>query len=119
MKKLFKIINKRTIERVEKQIALDDTVKKTIKMYYDDNGLSLDLLGIRDIHSENKKDQVLITIELERPGILIGKGGQNIDNLNKYLKDFLEKDISINIKESKFWWPDFTNMRKYDYWWKK
>ena len=36
-------------------------------------------------------------IELDSPGILIGKGGRNIDEIKKYL------DIDIRIEESKLW----------------
>ena len=47
-------------------------------------------------------------ITLERPGILIGKGGQVINRLERYLngpqhKDVLKNKVNVKIFESKLW----------------
>ena len=44
---------------------------------------------------------VTITICTARPGIVIGKGGQDVDNLKEELKKLYKKDIQINIFEVK------------------
>lgn len=44
---------------------------------------------------------VTITICTARPGIVIGKGGQDVDNLKEELKKLYRKDIQINIFEIK------------------
>ena len=44
---------------------------------------------------------VTITICTARPGILIGKGGQDVDKLKEELKQLYKKDIQINIFEVK------------------
>ena len=44
---------------------------------------------------------VTITICTARPGIVIGKGGQDVDKLNEELKKLYKKDIQINIHEVK------------------
>ena len=45
---------------------------------------------------------VTITICTARPGIVIGKGGQDVDRLKEELKRLYKKDIQINIFEIKF-----------------
>lgn len=44
---------------------------------------------------------VTITICTSRPGIIIGKGGQEVDKLKEELKALTEKDVQINIFEVK------------------
>ena len=44
---------------------------------------------------------VTITICTARPGIVIGKGGQDVDKLKEELKKLYKKDIQINIYEVK------------------
>ena len=44
---------------------------------------------------------VTITICTARPGIVIGKGGQDVDKLKEELKNLFKKDIQINIFEVK------------------
>ncbi len=44
---------------------------------------------------------VTITICTARPGIVIGKGGQDVDKLKEELKKLYKKDIQINIHEIK------------------
>ncbi|MCK9179346.1 MAG: 30S ribosomal protein S3 [Bacteroides sp.] len=42
---------------------------------------------------------VTITICTSRPGIIIGKGGQEVDRLKEELKQLTDKDVQINIFE--------------------
>ncbi len=44
---------------------------------------------------------VTITVCTSRPGIIIGKGGQEVDKLKEELKKITDKDIQINIFEVK------------------
>ena len=44
---------------------------------------------------------VTITICTARPGVVIGKGGQDVDKLKEELKKITDKDIQINIFEIK------------------
>ena len=44
---------------------------------------------------------VTITICTARPGIVIGKGGQDVDKLKEELKKLYDKEIQINIHEVK------------------
>ncbi|MFP5470731.1 MAG: 30S ribosomal protein S3 [Bacteroidia bacterium] len=44
---------------------------------------------------------VTVTINTARPGIIIGKGGQEVDKLKEELKKLTGKDVQINIFEIK------------------
>ena len=44
---------------------------------------------------------VTITIHTARPGIIIGKGGQEVDKLREELKKDYQKEVQINIFEVK------------------
>ena len=50
---------------------------------------------------ERTLKRVTITISTARPGIVIGKGGQDVDTLKEELKKLYNKDIQINIFEVK------------------
>ncbi len=44
---------------------------------------------------------ITVTVHTARPGIIIGKGGQEVDKLKEELKKITKKDIQINIFEIK------------------
>ena len=44
---------------------------------------------------------VTITVCTARPGLIIGKGGQEVDKLNEELKKITDKEVQINIFEVK------------------
>src|SRR5271170_7924827 len=44
---------------------------------------------------------ITVTINTSRPGIIIGKGGKEVDKLKEELKKITNKDIQINIFEIK------------------
>jgi small subunit ribosomal protein S3 len=57
--------------------------------------------GIARIVIERTLKKIIITIHTARPGIVIGKGGQEVDLLKEELKKLTKKDIQINIFEIK------------------
>jgi small subunit ribosomal protein S3 len=44
---------------------------------------------------------ITITVHTSRPGIIIGKGGQEVDKLKEELKKITNKEVQINIFEIK------------------
>lgn len=44
---------------------------------------------------------VTVTIQTARPGVIIGKGGQEVDKLKEELKKLTKKEVQINIYEIK------------------
>ena len=61
----------------------------------------LEKASISRIVIERTLKLVTITICTARPGIVIGKGGQDVDKLKEELKNLFKKEIQINIFEVK------------------
>jgi len=57
--------------------------------------------GIARIVIERTLKRITITIHTSRPGIVIGKGGQEVDKLREEIKKITKKDVQINIFEIK------------------
>jgi len=57
--------------------------------------------GISKIIIERTVKLITVTINTARPGIIIGKGGKEVDKLKEELKKFTKKDVQINIFEIK------------------
>ena len=57
--------------------------------------------GISKIFIERTLKIVTVTIYTARPGLIIGKGGSEVDKLKEELKKVTKKDIQINISEIK------------------
>ena len=55
--------------------------------------------GISKIVIERTLKRVTVTINTSRPGIIIGKGGQEVDNIKEELKKLTGKEVQINIVE--------------------
>ncbi len=57
--------------------------------------------GISKIAIERTLKLVTVNIFTARPGLIIGKGGQEVDKLKEELKKITDKEIQINISEIK------------------
>ncbi len=57
--------------------------------------------GISRVIIERTLKLITITINTARPGIIIGKGGQEVDMLKEELRNITEKEVQINIAEVK------------------
>jgi small subunit ribosomal protein S3 len=57
--------------------------------------------GISRIVIERTLKRITITINTARPGVVIGKGGQEVDKIKDELKEITKKDVQINIFEIK------------------
>lgn len=55
--------------------------------------------GISKIMIERTLKLVTVTINTARPGIIIGKGGQEVDKLKEELKKLTGNEVQININE--------------------
>ena len=76
------------------------------KLFEDENirkylNARLQKSSIARIVIERTQKLVTVTIHTARPGIIIGKGGQEVDKLKEELKKITNKDIQINIFEVK------------------
>jgi len=61
--------------------------------------------GVSKIEIERAANRAKITIHTSRPGMIIGKGGNEVDKLRKDLEKYSGKQIQINILEIKV--PEF------------
>ncbi len=57
--------------------------------------------SISKIIIERTLKLITITVHTSRPGIIIGKGGQEVDKLKEELKGITSKEVQINIFEIK------------------
>jgi small subunit ribosomal protein S3 len=55
--------------------------------------------GIARTVIERTLKRITVTIHTSRPGIIIGKGGQEVDRIREELKKLTSKDVQINITE--------------------
>jgi small subunit ribosomal protein S3 len=57
--------------------------------------------GVSKIIIERTLKRVTLTINTAKPGVVIGKGGAEVDKIKEELKNFTSKDVQINIFEIK------------------
>ena len=55
--------------------------------------------GISNIEVERQANKVSVTVSTSRPGIVIGRGGQRVDEMRKFLEELAGKKIQLNIHE--------------------
>jgi len=55
--------------------------------------------GISEIDVERVGPKVRVIIHTARPGIVIGRGGKEIENLKSLLQQIVEKEVYIDIRE--------------------
>lgn len=58
---------------------------------------------VQDVLSRKVKGVWHVKFIVHRPGLLIGKGGKNIDTIQEFLKKRLETEVKIHIEESTLW----------------
>lgn len=76
------------------KLAEDDKIRKYVHT-------RLSKASVSRVIIERTLKLVTVTIMTARPGIIIGKGGQEVDKLKEELKKITNKDIQINIFEIK------------------
>lgn len=55
--------------------------------------------GIAKIAIERTLNRITISMHTSRPGIIIGKGGNEVDKIKEEIKKFTQKEVQINIVE--------------------
>ena len=76
------------------KIVEDDQIRKYLFV-------RLAKASIAKIIIERTLKLITVTINTARPGVIIGKGGQEVDKLKEELKKITKKEIQINIFEVK------------------
>ncbi|QWX82933.1 30S ribosomal protein S3 [Cellulophaga sp. HaHaR_3_176] len=76
------------------KLAEDDKIRKYVHA-------RLAKASVSRVIIERTLKLITITITTARPGIIIGKGGQEVDKLKEELKKITDKEVQINIFEIK------------------
>ncbi|MBN2615481.1 MAG: 30S ribosomal protein S3 [Bacteroidales bacterium] len=74
------------------KLVEDDAIRKYLEV-------RLSKAGIAKIMIQRTLKMVTVTIFTARPGIIIGKGGSEVDKLKEELKKLTKKEVQINISE--------------------
>jgi small subunit ribosomal protein S3 len=72
----------------------DVRIRKYIKARLPNAGISL-------VETSRTSKTVTITIHTARPGIVIGKGGEEVNRLKDEIKQLTERNVQVNISEVK------------------
>jgi len=77
-------------ENLNKDIKIREYLKKTLKD-----------ASIASVLIERKKNRCDITINTAKPGVIIGRGGEDIEKLRKNIQKLVKEDVYVNIVEVK------------------
>ncbi|MDR0303715.1 MAG: 30S ribosomal protein S3 [Chitinispirillales bacterium] len=61
----------------------------------------LEKAGISSIYIARKAQKVLVELNASRPGIVIGKKGEEVEKVKNELKYLTKKDVEVSVKEIK------------------
>lgn len=86
-------ISKNSNEAAERLIE-DEKIRKYLAARLKRAGLARTII-------ERTPKRVIITLHTSRPGVIIGRGGQEVEKLREEIKKITKKDIQININEIK------------------
>jgi small subunit ribosomal protein S3 len=70
----------------------DMKLRQAIQAQYTDAGISL-------VEIERQSNKVAVTIHTARPGVVIGRGGQRVDEMRLMLENLIGKRIQLNVLE--------------------
>ena len=74
-------------------LVLEDlAIRKTILSRYPDAGISR-------VEIERTSSDAIVTVHTARPGIVIGRGGQRVEELRKILEGLTERRARLNVQE--------------------
>jgi len=77
-------------DNLNKDIKIREYLMKTLKD-----------ASIASVLIERKKNRCDITINTARPGVIIGRGGEDIEKLRKNIQKLVNEDVYVNIVEVK------------------
>jgi small subunit ribosomal protein S3 len=70
----------------------DMKLRRAIQSQYTDAGISL-------VEIDRQANKVAVTIHTARPGVVIGRGGQRVDEMRLQLENLIGKRIQLNVLE--------------------
>jgi small subunit ribosomal protein S3 len=75
----------------------DYKLREEIKAKYPEASISL-------VEIDRQAKDVTVTLHTARPGIVIGRGGQRVEEMRQHLESLIGKKIRLNIQLT--WLPD-------------
>jgi small subunit ribosomal protein S3 len=78
--------------RYAETLREDLKLRGAIQTKYADAAISL-------VEIDHQAKEIAVTIHTARPGIVIGRGGQRVDELSNYLEKLIGKRVRLNIQE--------------------
>lgn len=80
-------------ERHYAELVREDLdIRKAIRAKYGEAGISR-------VEIERGSNEVTVTVHTARPGVVIGRGGQRVDELRHQLQEMTGKRVQLNIQE--------------------
>ena len=70
----------------------DLKLRQAIRSKYADAGVSL-------VEIDRQANRVVVTIHTARPGVVIGRGGQRVDEMRQHLEGLIGNRVQLNIQE--------------------
>lgn len=101
------VVSYRQIRRVDRDIAFE--IGRCLP-----KGLA-QKLGVTNLETTFYPDCVYIEITLTRPGLLIGKRGEQLEKIKDHLTSILNKQTKIHIIEALENWADLMSPEAWDY----
>ncbi|WP_022836583.1 30S ribosomal protein S3 [Salisaeta longa] len=81
-------------ENLQEKLVEDNTIREYLEARLRRAGLSRTVI-------ERTPKRVILTLHTSRPGVVIGRGGSEVEKLREELKTLTGKDIQVNISEIK------------------
>jgi small subunit ribosomal protein S3 len=81
-------------DNLPEKLVEDETIRRYLSARLQNAGLSRTVI-------ERTPKRVILTLHTSRPGVVIGRGGSEVEKLREELKKLTGKDIQINISEIK------------------
>lgn len=81
---------KKYAEKLHEDIIIRNFIKNKIKD-----------ASISKVNIERTAKSITVTIYTSRPGIVIGKGGSEVEKLKKNLSKLIQADVNVNVSEIK------------------
>lgn len=79
---------------IQEKLVEDNKIRKYLET-------RLKRAGLSRVVIERTPKRVILTLYTSRPGVVIGRGGSEVEKLREELKTLTNKDIQINISEIK------------------
>jgi len=80
--------DKHYVEYLQEDIKIREAINKK----YGDAGVSL-------IEIERPANKIIVNVHTSRPGIVIGRGGQRVDETRRNLEELIGKKLQLNVQE--------------------